>query len=202
MLSATRLSLLLEPYVAGLDLPQSAYDRCADYLNLLLHWNKRTNLTAVRDPEQLATRQLGESLFAARCVQKAGTLLDFGSGAGFPGIPLQLVHPHLDVTLAESQGKKASFLREAVRTLELRSEVWPARVESMPLGRRFDVVAMRAVDRSSAMVTVATDRIADGGMLLRFEAEYSDAEPLAGWVTKQDLSVPQSNGRLVCLQRA
>ncbi len=201
MLTADRLSFLLEPYVVGLDLPQGVYDRCAEYLNLLLRWNGRTNLTAVRDPEQLATRQLGESLFAARSVQKSGTLLDFGSGAGFPGIPLQLAHPALKVTLAESQGKKVAFLREAVRTLELGCEIWPARVEDMPLNRRFDVVTMRAVDRSDSMAAVAAERVADDGLLLRFEGTGSRVDGLTGWAAVEYHSLPGSEGRLTCLKR-
>lgn len=201
MLTADHLSRLLKPYVTDLNLSQDVYDRCAEYLNLLLRWNIRTNLTAVRDPEHLVTRQLGESLFAARCLNGSGTLLDFGSGAGFPGIPLQLVHPALAVTLAESQGKKASFLREAVRVLELRCEVWAARVEDLPQPRQFDVVAMRAVDRSEVMAVVAAARVAADGLLLRFQADGS-TETLLGWTATQELRVPRSEGWLVCCRRA
>lgn len=202
MLTAERLVVLLAPYVADLELPPAMYDGCAEYLNLLLRWNARTNLTAVRDPEQLATRQLGESLFAARCLEPHGTLLDFGSGAGFPGIPLKLARPVTAVTLAESQGKKASFLREAVRVLELDCEVWPMRVEDMAPARTFDVVAMRAVDRSDAMAALAALRVAPGGTLLRYEAENSAAAGMPGWAATQELRVPGSEGRLVCRKRA
>src|SRR6202021_2800782 len=96
--------------------------------DLLLKWNSRTNLTAIRDPEEIVRRHFGESLFTGTQLPEATTLLDFGSGAGFPGLPIQLLLPNLQVTLAESQNKKATFLREVIRTLGLRTEVWAARV--------------------------------------------------------------------------
>lgn len=195
-----RLRLLLAPYVEGLALPEDLYSRCSAYLDLLLRWNARTNLTAIRDPEILTTRQLGESLFAAQLVPEHGTLLDFGSGAGFPGIPLQFMRPTLQVTLAESQGKKASFLREAVRTLSLPAEVCASRVEAMPQDRRYDMVTMRAVDHSAEMFHVAARRVADGGSLLRFVSE-ADTTTQPRWMVARTLTVPQSSGRLVLLRR-
>lgn len=200
-LSEDQLRTLIRPYVEGLNVPQDLYSRCAVYLNLLLRWNARTNLTAVRDPEMLATRQLGESLFAAHLVPDIGTLLDFGSGAGFPGIPLQLMRPDLQVTLSESQGKKTGFLREAVRLLALPTHVAAGRVELLPSMQCFHIVIMRAVDRSAEMVPVAAERVAQSGTLLRFVSGDEAAEQ-AGWAVTADLAVPQSDGRLVALQRA
>lgn len=103
-------------------------------------------------------RHFGESLFAARHLPEGATLLDLGSGAGFPGLPIQLLHPEMTVTVAESQGKKASFLREAVRTLGLKSEVWAARIESMAPERRFEIVALRAVDKMPDALALARER--------------------------------------------
>ncbi len=98
------------------------------------------------------------------------SLLDFGSGAGFPGLPIQLLLPEVRVTLAESQGKKASFLREAVRTLGLSTEVWPSRVEAMPeiagVPRQFDVVTLRAVDNMEQALAEARRRVKPGGWLV------------------------------------
>ena len=112
-----------------------------------MKWNARTNLTAVRSAEEIVTRHFGESLFAARCIKafaEAESMLDFGSGAGFPGIPVHLYLPELAVTLAESQGKKAAFLREAVRDLNLSAQVWSERVDAMPSAAKFDLVTTRA----------------------------------------------------------
>ncbi|MGI4756867.1 MAG: 16S rRNA (guanine(527)-N(7))-methyltransferase RsmG [Janthinobacterium lividum] len=172
------------------------------YLDLLLRWNARTNLTAIRDPERLVQRQIGESLFAAHMLPNHScSLLDFGSGAGFPGIPLQLLMPGLKVSLAESQGKKSSFLREAVRVLGIRSSVWDRRVEDMAEMELFDFVAMRAVDNSSEMALIATRRVAHGGSLLRFVAAGELSE-LPGWIVNSSLQVPLSQGKLLTLQRS
>jgi len=130
-------------------------DGLSTYLDLLVKWNGRMNLTAVRDPREMVKRHFGESLFAARHVAGTGTLLDLGSGAGFPGLPIQLWHPQLKVTLAESQLKKATFLREAVRSLSLSTEVFAGRVEEMTPGRCFGAVVLRSVDRSSDALEAA-----------------------------------------------
>ena len=139
--------------------------RLGAYLDLLLKWNAHTNLTAIREPEEIVRRHFGESLFLAAHLPPCQTLLDYGSGAGFPGIPVSLYHPRLAVTLAESQGKKAAFLREAVRVLELGAEVWAGRVETMPPERVFDVVALRAVDRMPEAVEAAKLRVRPDGKL-------------------------------------
>src|SRR5580692_8691345 len=92
------------------------------YLALLMRWNARLNLTAIRDEDGILSRHFLESIACARIIPAgAGTLLDFGSGAGFPGIPIALCRPEIAVTLAESQTKKAAFLQEALRILRLAS---------------------------------------------------------------------------------
>jgi 16S rRNA (guanine527-N7)-methyltransferase len=164
-LSPAQIATLLTPYLEN-EAPPELYPQLSTYLDLLLKWNARTNLTAIRDPEEIVRRHFGESLFAARHIPPdTRTLLDFGSGAGFPGLPIQLLRPEIAVTLAESQNKKATFLREAVRTLGLKTEVWSARVEDMPPERRFEVVAMRAVDNMDAALAAAKARITPGGRL-------------------------------------
>ncbi len=163
-LSEPAIAALLKPY---LDPPASILPRLSTYLDLLLKWNARTNLTAIRDPEEIVRRHFGESLFTAcHLSSTTETLLDFGSGAGFPGLPIALFRPDIQVTLAESQNKKAAFLREAVRALNLTTEVWPARVESMPSNRRFHAVALRAVDKMEAALLSARARIRPGGRLI------------------------------------
>src|SRR5580692_2949123 len=147
---------LLTPYLQ--EVPATLLPQLPTYLDLLLKWNARTNLTAIRDPEEIIRRHFGESLFAAQHIGPCATLLDFGSGAGFPGLPIALVRPEIAVTLAESQNKKATFLREVVRTLGLPTEVWSGRVESMPATRQFHTVTLRAVDNMSAAIASAGPR--------------------------------------------
>jgi 16S rRNA (guanine527-N7)-methyltransferase len=118
-----RVSARLNAFLAarGLEPLDSALAaRFEDYLSLLLRWNVRVNLTAIRDEEGILSRHFVESILCARALPAGiATLLDFGSGAGFPGIPIALCRPEIAVTLAESQGKKAAFLSEAVRQLGL-----------------------------------------------------------------------------------
>lgn len=164
-LPESSITNLLRPYLPSI--PPNLPPKLGNYLDLLLKWNARTNLTAIRDPEQIVQRHFGESLFAAQSLpSNTRTLLDFGSGAGFPGLPIALLRPEITVTLAESQNKKSTFLREAVRTLALpNAEIWPNRVETMPPNRLFDIVALRAVDDMATALPAARLRIALGGQL-------------------------------------
>jgi 16S rRNA (guanine527-N7)-methyltransferase len=188
------LQRLLAPYLGDAPVPTDLYDQLSAYLDLLLKWNARTNLTAIREPEQMITRHFGESLFTglqlASRISNLESLLDFGSGAGFPGLPIQLLLPELRVTLAESQGKKASFLREAVRTLGLKTEVWAGRVEDMPASQTFAVVTLRAVDNMASALAAARPRVSSGGLLVTLSADQNPAAeniPMPGavpsWVT-------------------
>ena len=200
-LSETRIAELLAPYLDTTSLEPSLYGSLSQYLDLLVRWNARTNLTAIREPEEMVRRHFGESLFAARHLASrlspAATLLDFGSGAGFPGLPIQLALPNLRVTLAESQGKKASFLREAVRTLGLKTEVWSARVESMPPERQFEAVTLRAVDHMQEALTAARPRVTTSGWLVTLTATpfslIENLEQIAvpgsgeGWLTMEQI---------------
>jgi 16S rRNA (guanine527-N7)-methyltransferase len=164
-LSESAIAELIAPYLPHP--PASLLPQLSVYLDLLLKWNARTNLTAIRSPEEIVRRHFGESLFAARHLDPGElTLLDFGSGAGFPGLPIALLRPDIHVTLAESQNKKATFLREVVRTLALSAEVWSSRVESMPAGRRFHTVALRAVDNMTAAIAAAAPRATHQLLLL------------------------------------
>jgi 16S rRNA (guanine527-N7)-methyltransferase len=163
--TSDQIAALLTPYLLSPP-PISLYGQLSLYLELLLKWTVRTNLTAIRDPEEIVRRHFGESLFAARHLNPdTSTLLDFGSGAGFPGLPIALLRPDIQVTLAESQNKKATFLREVIRNLGLTTEVWSNRVEAMPAARRFDVVALRAVDNMETALPAAITRITPGGQL-------------------------------------
>ena len=189
-LTEPRIAELLAPYIGATAPDPSIYGRLSQYLDLLLRWNARTNLTAIREPEEIVRRHFGESLFAARHLatrlSPEATLLDFGSGAGFPGLPIQLWLPNLRVTLAESQGKKASFLREAVRTLGLKTEVWSSRVESMPAERQFEAVTLRAVDHMQEALAAARPRVTQGGWLVTLSATPSLVE------TVEQIPVPGS----------
>lgn len=177
--------------VAGLD--ARAVEQFEAYLVLLVKWNARINLTAVRKPEEIVRRHFSESIFAAQQIPKqVKTLLDFGSGAGFPGIPIAICRPKIGVTLAESQGKKAAFLREAVRTLGLKAEVWAGRVEDMPEERVFDAVTLRAVEKMAAASKAAVVRLVAGGWLAVFTTLKMEAtlEKLKGIQWESAAAIP------------
>ena len=170
-LTPEQIAELLRPYVGAAaedlkpDWPR-IHAQLSIYLALILKWNARINLTAIRTPEEIVRRHFGESIFAASHVGACDTLLDFGSGAGIPGIPIQLLRPGIHVTLAESRARKAAFLHEVIRTLGLRSEIWASRVEAMPASRQFDMVTLRAVDDMAAAVREAARRAARSVLIL------------------------------------
>ena len=186
-LSNEAIRALLEPYVAGLGtgLPDPLIGQVSEYLDLLIRWNARVSLTAIRRPEEMVQRHFGESFFtgiqlAARLPEGA-ELLDYGSGPGFPGLPIQMLLPGVRVMVAESQARKVAFLREVIRTLGLAAEVWPRRVEEMPSERRFDAVTMRAVERMAATIDEAGTRVREGGWiaaLVGSDIEIDGAEEL------------------------
>jgi len=203
-LGPAAIAALLRPYLDGCDdVPENLYGQLAAYLRLLLKWNARTNLSAIREPGEIVRRHFGESLFAARQLGACATLLDFGSGAGFPGLPMQLLRPGLRVTLAESQNKKAAFLREAVRTLGLTTEVWAGRVAAMPAERRFDVVALRAVDRMEAAIEEEAARAVRGaGRMLLMTTERQAVQELAGLSVASTAAIPGSDGQQIVILEA
>jgi 16S rRNA (guanine527-N7)-methyltransferase len=185
-------------------LPPEVLARFGAYLDLLMKWNARLNLTAVRTPREIVQRHFAECIAAARSLP-AGipTLLDFGSGAGFPGVPMALCRPELRVTLAESQNKKAAFLRETVRTLELsNAEVHAGRVEA--LERKWDAVTLRAVDKMEDACRLAADKVAPGGWLapmttLSAAQKLQDLLPEIAW--DGFISLPGSEQRVLLLGR-
>ena len=200
--SEERMAELLAPYLvkpapdtrATVAEASSLYAKLTVYLDLLLSWNARTNLTAIRSPEEIVRRHFGESLTAglvlAGKINDSAAVLDFGSGAGFPGLPVQLLLPRVQVTLAESQSKKAAFLREAARALEVPVTIWAKRVEDMGAEQRFAVVMLRAVDQMPRMLAVAQERIQADGYLLIMDSTHPVAAEEAyrlpglegGWV--------------------
>src|SRR6476660_5630396 len=161
-MTSDRIRELLAPFLEGEAISDQQSNLISDHLQLLLKWNPRINLTAVTDPEQIVTRHFGESLFAARVLAKdsplSGSLIDLGSGAGFPGIPIKIWAPGLNVTLIEARQKKATFLREVARILGLAGlEVAHQRGEL--LGLRADVVTIRAVEKFDKSLPVAASLV-------------------------------------------
>lgn len=192
-LDSAQIERLLLPY-ASLSAGQLSQTR--DYIALLLKWNARVNLTAVREPEQIVTRHFGESFFAARQLVPPdwqGKVVDVGSGAGFPGVPLALWAPQAEVTLIESNSKKAAFLSEVIRALGLKNARVAGQRAELFAGSA-DIVTMRAVEQFERSLPAALRLVALGGRLalmigkdqvdvartLAAGCEWDEAIPLPG----------------------
>jgi 16S rRNA (guanine527-N7)-methyltransferase len=174
----SRITQLLAPFLDANPLPPVSLNQISTYIDLLLRWNARVNLTAVRTPEEIVTRHFGESLFAARHLlpdpeppqevplsSPASLLVDLGSGAGFPGLPMKIWSPHTKVTLIESNHKKVAFLRETIRALTLTSiDVFPGRAEDFPPASA-TLVTLRAVERFEQIVPTAATVLVPRGRL-------------------------------------
>jgi 16S rRNA (guanine527-N7)-methyltransferase len=185
------LTALLTPYAT---VTPSLASQLLTYLDLILKWNARFNLTAIRTPEDIVRRHFGESLFAAAHLGPCATLLDYGSGAGFPGLPIQLLRPEVHVTLAESRAKKAAFLHEAVRTLHLPTEIWPHRVESMAGNRTFDTVTLRAVDHMPAAIAAAALLATNKLLILSTLSSQSHPSLPPNFTLDPPIPLPESHG--------
>lgn len=176
--------------------------RFEGYLSLIIRWNARMNLTAIRDTKGILSRHFLESITCAYALPSGiRTLLDFGSGAGFPGIPIAVVHPEIAVTLAESQGKKAAFLQEAIRILNLAAKVHAGRAET--LSALFEAVTLRAVDKMEGAVEAAARLTAPSGWLVLMTSE-SEQEKLtaaagAGFLWTDPVIIPSSESRIILM---
>lgn len=195
--------LLASAGLASLQIKQNK--QLIDYFSLLIRWNARTNLTSVRDPDAILQRHFVESIACAQALP-AGitTLLDYGSGAGFPGIPITICRPEIAVTLAESQNKKAAFLREAVRATSISAQVHSGRAET--LTATFDCVTLRAVDQMERAVLSAACLVAPNGWLapLTTQAELPRIQSSAGehFTWSEPIPLPGSDHRVLVLGQA
>jgi 16S rRNA (guanine527-N7)-methyltransferase len=261
VVDTARIAALLEPFLEQ-SLPPSTLDQISIYIDLLLRWNARINLTSIRHPEEIVTRHFGESFFLARHLFPASVadrssvarapspanansaqlpatsqlsnschpersqgkseaigsakskdpypftapqVLDIGSGAGFPAIPLKLWAPHIHLTLIESNHKKAAFLREVARALTLtdinvitdRAEVLAAR----PGFPRTEVVTLRAVEHFDAILPQAVILMAPGATLalLIGAAQVPHLTTLTTMKWHPPIPVPQSNTRVLSI---
>jgi 16S rRNA (guanine527-N7)-methyltransferase len=210
-METARIAELLQPFLVGehATLSPAQLDSISTYIDLLLRWNARINLTSVRQPEAIVTRHFGESLFAARHLFPDGaatgaSLIDIGSGAGFPGVPIKLWAPQLHLTLIESNHKKVAFLRQLSRTLTLTDiDVFPGRTEACA-GPAADVVTLRAVERFSAALPAAARLVAPAGRLalLIGQTQTAQATELLPAAWEAPLPLPLSASRVLLIGRS
>jgi len=193
----------------GLALPPQATPRLLQYLALLQKWNRTYNLTAVREPSKMVAQHLLDCLAVAPHVT-ARTILDVGSGAGLPGIPLAAALPQAGVTLLESNHKKAAFLQQARIELPLENAtVANERVEAWQPGVTFEIVISRALSDLAEFIALAGRHVAPGGRLAAMKGIYPHEEIAqlpAGWRLREAiaLAVPglRAQRHLMVIERA
>jgi 16S rRNA (guanine527-N7)-methyltransferase len=172
------------------------------YMKMLLAWNDKVNLTAIREPLEILYRHFCESMFAVSAVPlQKSRLADVGSGGGFPGLPLKILQPDLEVFLVESNVKKATFLAEVVRDLQLtNTRVLVSRYEELseevaPL----DVVCSRAVGEFAPFLAWAgSERVgAKRAVLWVGGRDLEEIERITGWTWREPIAIPQSLRRFL-----
>lgn len=185
---STDIDTLRPELAAGLEalgLPDALATPLLAYLALLARWNATYNLTAIRDPRDMVAKHLLDSLAMQPFVRGLRTLADLGTGPGLPGIPLAIATPGLQVTLVESNGKKARFLREAVRQLGLDNvQVAESRIEAFQPGTHFDAITARALATLPLILELGGHLPGPGGRLLAMKGVVPAGEIAtlpAGW---------------------
>jgi len=172
------------------------------YMSMLLTWNEKVNLTAIRDPLEILHRHFCESMYAVAAVPlKGGRLADVGSGGGFPGVPLKILRPELQLFLVDSNVKKATFLAEVVRALGLKTtSVLVGRYQELeeelfPL----DVVCSRALGEFAAFLKWAgSERIAANQAILWVGGhDLDEIRRIPGWKWREPILVPKSLRRFL-----
>ena len=159
-----------------LELNASVQHQLIDYLQLLVKWNRAYNLTAIRQPEQMVTRHLLDSLVIGPYLQ-GPRILDVGTGAGLPGIPLALAYPDLKFTLLDSNGKKIRFVTQAVAELGLANvDVIQSRIEAFQPECRFDTITARAFASIEELIDQTTRLLVDKGQYLIMKGVFPVAE--------------------------
>jgi 16S rRNA (guanine527-N7)-methyltransferase len=160
----------------GLELEDDVQAALLRYVELLRRWNRVYNLTAVDDPQGIVTRHLLDALAVLPWVP-AGRLVDVGSGAGLPGIPLALARPELDVTLLDASTKRVRFMQQAVIELGLdNAHPLHARAEAHTPRRPYDVVITRAFANISDMLVACRHLVAADGVILAMKGQRPDTE--------------------------
>jgi 16S rRNA (guanine527-N7)-methyltransferase len=242
-MDTVRIADLLKPFLDQ-SLPESQLDQISIYIDLLLRWNARINLTAIRHPEEIVTRHFGESFFLARhlfpqvppdsasipAAESAPSklrlggdvrsstgywvpdtghstphVLDIGSGAGFPALPLKLWAPHIHLTLIESNHRKAAFLREVSRELGLTGiHVLTDRAETVADRQDFpraQLVTLRAVEHFEKILPKAAAFLAPNGILalLIGSAQLPHLTTLTTLKWSPPIPIPQSHTRVLSI---
>jgi 16S rRNA (guanine527-N7)-methyltransferase len=186
--------------IGTLSAPQA--DRLAKHYSMLCEWNRRVNLTRITEPEDAARLHYADSLFGGGFIGDARTLLDVGSGAGFPAIPLAVLRPDLRVTALEANQKKSLFLTEAKDALGLQNfKVATARVESFDWSD-FDLLTSRALDRAESVLPSLVSELSAGQRFMLYCAPDLLAKLNRRFASIREVethAVPETEARLIAI---
>jgi 16S rRNA (guanine527-N7)-methyltransferase len=201
-LSNHTIQATLTPY--GVTASELLCDQIRAYIDLLLRWNQKISLTTVTDSTEILRFHFGESLFAAGTVPiRHGRLADVGSGAGFPAVPIRMVSEDLSAILVESNQKKATFLAEVVRELDLKNvEVRRGRMEDIGLmDENIDFVTARALGIDDDFLAWSRSALhSDGSVVLWLgSADAGNISQNAGWKWSDPIRIPHSDRRVILL---
>ncbi len=183
--------------------PDASFEQIAfqlnSYLDLLIKWNQKINLTSEKSPQDILQRHIFDSLQYARVLSPKDKIVDIGSGAGFPGIPLKIIYPDLVATLIESQRKRCSFLEAVIFKLGLKeTKVLNSRAEKTFPKQLVEAVIFRAVTDIKSCLELAAPFLRVGGkvVLKKGPDENSQAnQPLDGYTLEQELVVTGHNNK-------
>lgn len=204
-ISISHIAEELQPY--GVKSTEVLSSQIRSYVEMLLVWNRKMSLTAVTDPVEIIRFHFGESIFALTASAISdGRLADVGSGAGFPGLPIRLARPSINLTMIESNIKKCTFLREVSRKLRIDGDVrvLNGRMEDLPPSspsedERFDFISARAVGDFDALLAFARKFLAEKGRLVLWigqeDAEMLAKDHSAQWEWSDPILIPNSSRR-------
>lgn len=202
MISRDTVRKLLVPF--DIFISDDRVDQLIVYMDLLLRWNRKINLTSISTAEECVTRHFGESFFLSRLIELRGLLLDIGSGAGFPGLALKLIAPQLEVVLLEPVAKKRAFLKEVARSCAVGPvQVIGSRLEEFARGEQvisYDIITARAVGGLELLVRIAKDLLRPHGNLCLWVGKQQVRgirEAISGIQWLEQKTIPGSRDRVL-----
>ena len=199
-LSLPEIAHALSPYVKQ-PLTDSQLSSVSAYLSLLRKWNQTIPLTSLDDEPEIVARHFGESIFASQWLSlQSSRLADVGSGAGFPGLPLKIIFPSLQLTLVESNAKKCAFLREVIDLLDLRNvQIVRKSYEEFAALQSFDYICARALGNYRRLLQWSRQAIKPGGQVilwLGIDDSISICR-IKGWNWDLPINIPESRRRIL-----